>query len=144
MKKKFLSWKWNAYRFWKPWICRKTFLIFSSDHIAQERFWNWLEFIHTSESEIQQLQNICLQLWFQNLKKSTEMKLFFWKFWTRKYFEFEVVWIIFSSYVDEIVFSQSIALEMFFGSCRLNLFFFAFINLKYLWQSSFWKWIFAA
>ena len=64
-------------KFWKPWIWRKTFWLFFSAHIAQERFWNWLEFIHTSEFEIQQLQNICWQLWFQNSKKSAEMKCFF-------------------------------------------------------------------
>ena len=101
-------------KFWKPWICRKTFLTLSSAHIAQERFWNWLEFIHTSEFEIQQLQNICWQLWFRNQKKNSEaMKRYFWKSWIRKYFEFEFFWILFDSQLDENVFLQSTSLEMF-------------------------------
>ena len=71
-------------KFWKPWICRKTFLTFSSAHIAQERFWNWLEFIHTSEFEIQQLQNICWQLWFRNQKKQWGNETFFLKILDKK------------------------------------------------------------
>ena len=64
-------------KFWKPWIWRKKFLTFSSAHIAQERFWNWLEFIYTSEFEIQQLQNICWQLGFKTLKKVQKWNVFF-------------------------------------------------------------------
>ena len=71
-------------KFWKSWICRKTFLTLSSAHIAQERFWNWLEFIHTSEFEIQQLQNICWQLWFRNQKKQWGNETFFLKILDKK------------------------------------------------------------
>ena len=86
MKKKKLKKKVEigTLKFWKPWICRKTFLTFSSAHIAQERFWNWLEFIHTSEFEIQQLQNICWQLWFRNQKKQWGNETFFLKILDKK------------------------------------------------------------
>ena len=62
----------------------KNFLTFFSAHIAQERFWNWLEFIHTSEFEIQQLQNICWQLWFRNQKKQWGNETFFLKILDKK------------------------------------------------------------
>ena len=140
MKKKVEN---GTLKFWKPWIWRKTFWLFFSAHIAQERFWNWLEFIHTSEFEIQQLQNICWQLWFQNSKKSAEMKCFFPENLGQESTSNSKSFELFLPLTFMKMFSCSLS-PWKWSLVLVAWIFLAFINLKHLWRSSFWKWIFAA
>ena len=98
-------------------------LFFFSVHIAQERFWKWLEFIHTSEFQIQQLQIFVGNCVFKTLKKMQKWNVFFLEILDKKVLRIRRSLNSFYLLPLWNFFLQCIALERIFSSCRLNVFY---------------------